>query len=433
MPSDISSAGIARVASGYGSTSRKDVLRRVEVPVVPGAAVRTRPVPGGKLQLSEPMPTGRARLAGRVPTVDHNQRPTGTGALVLQLSAEFAPSRIGDGSSEAAIADHVPHRQVLDRDHVCRAHKSCGGAVQEVFARVTDLAVCTSDLELGFAAIAATFPAPGQSALVASEFSRFAGQVRRIGDTLPVTGHQEAGQPEIHADGVASGSRWRDRRGVHGERHVPAAIRLTGNHDHRGVRCGGVQVEGPDETQWRAGSGQRQHSVTHPERRAGVVRALTSDAGLESRVTGSSGEEVHKRGVLVTQSLLQGHGGHFRQEREFLGALPCCQSAVGFPVRGAYTLGSVAQLTLAQRLVPRQTHTPENTVQGCGLVGSRVGAALVRRPHATQHPGSTMACKTMGWWAARRATGPTRLRPETPDRDRISPLFKGWDFHRRPL
>jgi hypothetical protein len=38
--SDIASAGIAGGTPGYGTTCRKDVLGRVEVPVVPGAAGR---------------------------------------------------------------------------------------------------------------------------------------------------------------------------------------------------------------------------------------------------------------------------------------------------------------------------------------------------------------------------------------------------------
>jgi len=34
----VSSAGIARDTPGYGTTCRQDVLRRVKVPVMPGAA-----------------------------------------------------------------------------------------------------------------------------------------------------------------------------------------------------------------------------------------------------------------------------------------------------------------------------------------------------------------------------------------------------------
>jgi hypothetical protein len=58
----LSSAGIARGAPGYGMTCRQDVLRSVDVPVVPGAARRARPVLGGQAQLGEQVPARRARL-----------------------------------------------------------------------------------------------------------------------------------------------------------------------------------------------------------------------------------------------------------------------------------------------------------------------------------------------------------------------------------
>src|SRR6185437_4019209 len=54
---------------GYGKTCRKDVLRGVEVPVVPGAAGRARPVPRLEGQAFEEVPARRAGLAARVPAV----------------------------------------------------------------------------------------------------------------------------------------------------------------------------------------------------------------------------------------------------------------------------------------------------------------------------------------------------------------------------
>src|SRR3979490_2807870 len=60
LPTDTSSTGIARVSPGYGTTCRKDVLRRVEVPVVQGAAGRTRPVPGGERQFRQQVSARRA-------------------------------------------------------------------------------------------------------------------------------------------------------------------------------------------------------------------------------------------------------------------------------------------------------------------------------------------------------------------------------------
>ena len=43
--SDVSSAGMAGVAPGYGKTCRQDVLRGIDIPVMPGTAGRARPVP----------------------------------------------------------------------------------------------------------------------------------------------------------------------------------------------------------------------------------------------------------------------------------------------------------------------------------------------------------------------------------------------------
>src|SRR5271156_2642462 len=61
--SDISSAGITRGIPGCGKACRKDVLRRVDVPVVPGAAGWARPVPGRKAQLREQGPAHQADAA----------------------------------------------------------------------------------------------------------------------------------------------------------------------------------------------------------------------------------------------------------------------------------------------------------------------------------------------------------------------------------
>src|SRR5437016_11117509 len=105
--SDISSAGIARGTPGYGKTCRQDVLGRVDVPVMPGAATRARPVPGTQRQPGEQVPARRARLGGRVPAVDHDQLASGAFALVLQLASELAPAAVGDRAGQPAIADHA--------------------------------------------------------------------------------------------------------------------------------------------------------------------------------------------------------------------------------------------------------------------------------------------------------------------------------------
>ncbi len=92
--SDISSAG------SNGKTCRQDVLRGVDVPVVPGAAGRADPCPGAEGEFREQVPAGGAGLAARVAPVDHDQAPPGPGCLVLELAAELTPAAVRDRLGE---------------------------------------------------------------------------------------------------------------------------------------------------------------------------------------------------------------------------------------------------------------------------------------------------------------------------------------------
>ena len=113
--SDISSAGITGVTPGYGKTCRKNVLRRVDIPVVPGAAGRARPVPRLQARLGEQVPAGRAGLARRVPAVDRDHVPSGPGRLVLDHAAEGAPPAVGDGLGRACGCGPCSSRRGLPR------------------------------------------------------------------------------------------------------------------------------------------------------------------------------------------------------------------------------------------------------------------------------------------------------------------------------
>ena len=71
--SDIASAGIAGGIPGYGTTCRKDVLGRVDVPVVPGATGGAYPMPRAEGKLGEQVPACRAGLGRRIPPVNYYQ------------------------------------------------------------------------------------------------------------------------------------------------------------------------------------------------------------------------------------------------------------------------------------------------------------------------------------------------------------------------
>src|SRR5262249_23006085 len=154
---------------GYGSTSRNDVLGRVDVPVMPGTAARTRPVPGGKTQLGEQVPASRAGLGGGGPAGDHDERTPRPFGLVLPLPPKIPPPRITDRPRQRVILNHVGDREVFDHDRVGPADQVGAGAVQEVGAGVADLAVSAGDFGLGLAPVDAPALAAGHTPLVAGQ------------------------------------------------------------------------------------------------------------------------------------------------------------------------------------------------------------------------------------------------------------------------
>jgi len=133
--SDISSTGIdARGACR--KTYGKDVLRRVDVPVMPGAAGRALPRPGVQAQRREQMPARRAGLAGRVPAVDHDQVPSRLGRLVLQHLPEGSKALRdspfpGRDELEAALLAAAPLIRADERGRI----RQLGEADLEIVAR----------------------------------------------------------------------------------------------------------------------------------------------------------------------------------------------------------------------------------------------------------------------------------------------------------
>src|SRR6266496_2522362 len=125
-----SSAGSHRLTSG------QDVRRGVDVPVVPGAAGRARPLPGAQAQLREQVPARRAGLGRGVPAVDHDQVPAVPLALVRELAAELAPAAVADRAGQVPVADHVLDGEVFDHDDVVLATQAGAGAALSLPAGV---------------------------------------------------------------------------------------------------------------------------------------------------------------------------------------------------------------------------------------------------------------------------------------------------------
>ena len=374
--SDASSAGSHRLTSG------QDVLRRVDVPVMPGAARRAGPLPGAQAQLLEPVPARRAGLGGGVPPVDHDQVPAGPLALVGELAAELAPAAVADRAGQVPVADHAGDVQVLDDDHVRRADQAGAGAVQVVLPRVADLAVGAGYLRRGLGSVRGAFPAAGQAPLVAGQVPGLARQVPRVGDLLPVRGDGQVCHAQVDADRVPGRLQRLRSGGVDGKGHVPAAVRVPGHDHHRGVHRGHVHVwPGPGEPQRAGRLGQPQLPGVQGEGTAGVVGALAAAAGLEPRVTGAPGDERGERFVLVAEHLLQRHTGDLAEEGQGRVLLHEGQRGIGLGVGGARPLGLPAGLPGGQGPVPHHADAAEGAVQHLLLHLVGVRPAPVGCPH----------------------------------------------------
>ena len=128
--SDISSAGIARGSPGYGKTCRKDVLCRVDVPVVPGAAGRAGPVPG-----TQGSPRAGACTPSRFWKLGTSGRSRPVRAVALALYSNWRrisphpPSQIARASAGCGPCRPRSGPRSLS----CRLADQAGaGAVQEV-------------------------------------------------------------------------------------------------------------------------------------------------------------------------------------------------------------------------------------------------------------------------------------------------------------
>jgi hypothetical protein len=399
--SDISSAGIARVAPGCGKTCRKDVLRRVQVPVVAGAAGRASPRPDLQGKLGEHEPAGRAHLRARVPAVNHDQLTAGTLALVFQLAAELAPAAVRNGPGHAPVADHVLHSEVLDRDQVVAADQAGGGLVQEVAAGAGDLAVGPGYLGPGLGPVGRAFLAAGQPPLVAGQVAGLALQVPGIGDPVAFAGHREVVHAQINTHRPAGRGQRLRWLGIDGQRHVPAAVGLFG-HEHRGrVQPGHVDVRPrPHERQRARDLSEAQHTAAHSERRPGVLRRLAALAGLKPRIAGSSGEERGERPLLVAQGLLQRDRRHLVQPGPRRVVLHRRQRRRRLAIRRARALRGVPFPPCREDGVPDHADAAEGAVQHRLLRRVGIGPASVRRPHAGSLPGG--ADKTLPCCAGHR-------------------------------
>jgi len=281
----------------------QDVLSGVQVPVVQGAAGGARPVPCSQGKLRKEVSAVGAQFRRREEPVNDHQGPPIPGGLVLQLPAELAPPGITDRFREVVVANHVPHRQILNDDQIVAANHASAGLVEEVPAGVGDPGIRFRDPGFGLAPVLRSLGLAGHHPLVAGQSLFLAAQDLRMRDPFTVGGDHEVLEPKVDANGRPN---WGQCFDVLVDEHgdMPASGGVPG-HGHRGWSTSVGQGPRPDD---RKGFGEfrdAQHTITECECLVGVLHGLVAVPILEPWVPGALGEEVPECRLLVPQALLE--------------------------------------------------------------------------------------------------------------------------------
>ena len=372
------STGFTGRKPGCRQPDGKNVLSGVDVPVVQGAAIGARPVTRPETQGGQQVPAFGARLAAGVEAVNHDQALAVPLRLVAEELPKLSPTGVADGLGEAMVADHVLHGEVFDHDHVIGTDDTGGFLMQEVAPGVSDLCVDTGDLAACLVAVGRTALFASEDALVVGESLFLLPQVLRMVDGVPVTGDGERSESEVQPDHCA-GQVERFHRVLKQHRHEPAARCIAGHRDRgRGTvwhRTRKTNVERVAHLR------QMQLTVKPAECTGGVFDGLAALAGFETRISGTLGEEVGERRLLMPQGLLQRHGGHLLQERRVWRLLERGQHCGHVVVAQRLSLHPICTGALRECPVPYETGASHRSAQHGGLFLCGVEPELVRLLH----------------------------------------------------
>ncbi len=362
-----------------GLPDRQNVHRCIRVSVVGRATFRARPFPHAQRQFLYDMSAGGAGLRGREPSVDLDHGF----AVPLGLSFDHADGR-SDGcvvhrAGQAVVLSHAAQVEVFDADHIETGNEIGTQLVQRVAAAVGDLLVDTGNMSLDLLAPLAALCSTGKALLIERQPTLPLVAVFRIADALAVA---QCGEPRNTKVDTNRFARFGQRRRLsfHHQRHeVFAAGRA--NQTNRGRMRD--RLARPLDLD-RADLGELENAPLRVERESalGVVGRLACIFPLEVGVRSALGEEVGKRGLQITQGLLQADARHLVQPSVLGLPLEQCQRPVGRRVTHALT-GAERIGTRPQRPVPDEPHAAERPRKMPLLLGRRVAAECPSGFHAS--------------------------------------------------
>lgn len=144
--SDIASTSSSGQSSRqYPQTFVADISRRVDVPVVPRAALGAGPRANIERHCFAYRTATRACLGAWKPSPAFNERLAATLGFVFQKTRQHAPTRIRYRAGQSMIFEYTLHIQMFDGDDLVFVYDPSRQFVQVVLAGACDAFMRTSD------------------------------------------------------------------------------------------------------------------------------------------------------------------------------------------------------------------------------------------------------------------------------------------------
>ncbi len=353
----------------------KDIVCGVDITIMDRRTFGTGPDTDIKRKGFQNMTTIKASFGGRVPLVNLDQRPSIACRLVVQLAHELPPSHITDGFAQVTILDHVLDVQTLDAYDLVLAYDLSREFLLGVAASIGDTSVDPGDFASCLVPVLGAFAFLREAALCPCQFALIFGKELGVAVSMSIGGDDDAFQPQVQPDHFRS-----HRQGVHVffNEHGDEVAPRTVLRDRDARRLASI------------GQGTRPHDVKgclHPGKREVCPIPLEGTRGvgcrldpmflLESRVLGTSFEEVEKGAVQVTQCLLQRDTGNFIEPRGFILLFQIGQGARQMSVVETFPLLVVGVRLLAQAPIVDVAHTAKGPSQHLLLLVGGVPSILV--------------------------------------------------------
>lgn len=379
---DITSTGMGTVASSYGKTCRQNVLGRVYISVMQSATGRALPRPNRERKFVEQMSAVATGLRTGIPAADRDYSSIRTISFVLNHLSKCRPASISNRFRETPVFHKTSDVQILQDQGTVITDKLRRSLMQKISACGSYFSMSASDLLPGLFLILRSFLTPRHPSLIARKVLLFALQVPRIGDLFAVAGNCKIFDSEINSDsGLIMCQRTINPR-IARKRDVPTSIRIKRDGQACYFKFYKINVwPRPDKLQWFAELSEPNLSILFTESRSTELSALPTSSAFKPGIFAHSIKKCRKSRLLISQSLLQGHGRHFIQPRKFRLLFDGSEKSARFCKRGTRASACISLVSPCQSFVPYNPDATKSAAQQRFLFSRRVNPAFVSRAH----------------------------------------------------